>query len=324
MPSNKKVALKSIKTLTFYADRLTNARRVDPIPQLTCSGSACKLYQPEVVQCVNMGDDGFGGVQWRCDTDLPSSLRLGKVDVSCEGWSRSGDMNVLQGSCGLTYDLHRVNQGLEYGEDPLRLSKYESMLNQLFNALFWFISFIILYSLLRSLISRFFPRYTPPRISRILPFSGPDGPGGPGGGGGGWGGGGGSGPGFSPGSGGGGAHPPPYTKLPTEAQTQSQGQGQPQGQGQGRNWAPGFWTGLAAGGIGTYLAGQGQRQFRPQTQAQGQNWYRQPSSIRRVDDDDDSRFNRARGVGPSRRAGGREEGLGEIRRATGFGGSSTR
>ncbi|OXG11105.1 hypothetical protein C367_06678 [Cryptococcus neoformans Ze90-1] len=33
----------------------------------------------------------------QCDTDLPSSLRLGKVDVSCEGWSAPGDPNILQG-----------------------------------------------------------------------------------------------------------------------------------------------------------------------------------------------------------------------------------
>lgn len=111
-----------------------------------------------------MGDDGLGNVQWKvrslfqatvyiiltrnmqCDTDLPASLRLGKVDVSCEGWSAPGDPNILQGmyvsgqkkkkrslsltrkletffscivgSCGLTYNLYKVNKGLEYGEDP--------------------------------------------------------------------------------------------------------------------------------------------------------------------------------------------------------------
>ncbi|WWC67498.1 uncharacterized protein I206_101406 [Kwoniella pini CBS 10737] len=302
MPSHKKVPLKSIKTLTFYKDKLTNARRVDPVPQLTCSGSTCKLYQPEVVQCVNMGDDGFGGVQWRCDTDLPSSLRLGKVDVSCEGWTKSGDMNVLQGSCGLTYDLHKVNKGLEYGEDPIRPSRNNSLFDQAFNLLFWLISLIILYSLLRSLIARFFPRYTPPRISRFLPFLGPDGPSGPGG----PGGGGGGGPGFNPGSGGSGAPPPPYTKNPPQTQTQ----------GQTQSWGPGFWTGLAAGGLGTYLANQ------RNTQNVGARNV-QPSRIRRFDDDDNDDW--YRDVGPSRRrAGGNDEGLGEIRRATGFGGSSTR
>nr|KIR44270.1 hypothetical protein I312_06516 [Cryptococcus bacillisporus CA1280] len=114
----KKIPLGGIKTLTFYADKYTAGRRTAPIPQLTCQGPGCKIFQPDVVQCTNMGDDGLGNVQWKCDTDLPSSLRLGKVDVSCEGWSAKGDPDILQGSCGLTYNLYKVNKGLEYGEDP--------------------------------------------------------------------------------------------------------------------------------------------------------------------------------------------------------------
>ncbi|OXC64174.1 hypothetical protein AYX13_06312 [Cryptococcus neoformans] len=93
----KKIALSAVKTLTFYADKYTAGRRTNPIPQLTCKGPGCKVFQPDVVQCTNMGDDGLGNVQWKCDTDLPSSLRLGKVDVSCEGWSAPGDPNILQG-----------------------------------------------------------------------------------------------------------------------------------------------------------------------------------------------------------------------------------
>jgi hypothetical protein len=34
----------------------------------------------------------------QCDTDLPSSLRLGEVQVSCEGWSRPGDTFVVKGN----------------------------------------------------------------------------------------------------------------------------------------------------------------------------------------------------------------------------------
>ena len=37
---------------------------------------------------------------WRhskCETDLPDSLRLGRVQVSCEGWSGPGDSHVLKG-----------------------------------------------------------------------------------------------------------------------------------------------------------------------------------------------------------------------------------
>ena len=76
----KKVPMTSIKTLTFHSDTQTGARRTAPIrelldgkttltgicaAQLTCIGKACETYQPEVVQCTNMGDDGIGNVQWR-------------------------------------------------------------------------------------------------------------------------------------------------------------------------------------------------------------------------------------------------------------------
>ncbi|OCF42263.1 hypothetical protein I317_03882 [Kwoniella heveanensis CBS 569] len=301
-----------------------------------------------------MGDDGTGGIQWRCDTDLPSSLRLGKIDVSCEGWSGPGDKNVLQGSCGLTYNLHRVNRGLEYGEDPHmpRQSPFDRLLATSFNYLFWAISLIILYSLIRSLISRFSPRRTPPHISRFLPFlPGPDdGPGG-----GGPGGGGGGGPGFNPGSGGG--QPPPYSKFP-HAQTQAQaGTGTPPSSQQGPTagnvngnsndngnggWNPGFWTGLAAGGLGTYMMNRNRNQnqaaqnIQQQQQQQNRGGWGRYVPERRFDADDNEydweNPQTDRGIGSSTRFGGTRrgggdggnEGLGEIRRATGFGGSSTR
>lgn len=104
-----------------------------------------------------MGSDGTeSGVQWKvsgedirwqreeltiraqCEADLPSSLRLGEVEVSCEGWSAPGDRYVLRGafhqgsaridrlkrspatgSCGLDYSLTRMNPGLD-GDFPQR------------------------------------------------------------------------------------------------------------------------------------------------------------------------------------------------------------
>ena len=62
-----------------------------------------------------MGDDGAGSIQWKvspslssvresrdadkrqCDADLPDGMRFGRVEVSCEGWTRAGDPNILQG-----------------------------------------------------------------------------------------------------------------------------------------------------------------------------------------------------------------------------------
>ncbi|RXW25593.1 hypothetical protein EST38_g214 [Candolleomyces aberdarensis] len=90
-----RVELAKIPSLTFYKDAVTAARRTSPWPQVTCVGNACKLYQPEVVRCVNLGGSGTD-IDWKCEADLPESLRFGKVEVNCEGWSRPGDNYVLK------------------------------------------------------------------------------------------------------------------------------------------------------------------------------------------------------------------------------------
>ncbi|KAI0762059.1 hypothetical protein BC629DRAFT_1544677 [Irpex lacteus] len=92
-----KVALASIKSLTFYEDALTTARRTEPIAQLNCLGKGCSLYTPEVVRCTNVGGHGTD-IDWKCEADLPEALRFGRVEVSCEGWSGPGDPFVLKGT----------------------------------------------------------------------------------------------------------------------------------------------------------------------------------------------------------------------------------
>jgi store-operated calcium entry-associated regulatory factor len=130
-----RVALDSIRSLTFYGETLTQSRRTPPIPQLTCIGKPCNLFQPDVVRCVNEGGRGTdvdwkvrlsfycqyseADADWRISVqcqagmcrhthlvstlldsrvlDLPESLRFGRVEVSCEGWSRPGDPMILKG-----------------------------------------------------------------------------------------------------------------------------------------------------------------------------------------------------------------------------------
>jgi SOCE-associated regulatory factor of calcium homoeostasis len=60
----ERVLLSSIKTLTLFADEDTFFRRTDPIPQLTCIGQVCKLYQPQAVLCTNIGGGGTE-VNWK-------------------------------------------------------------------------------------------------------------------------------------------------------------------------------------------------------------------------------------------------------------------
>ena len=73
-----RVQLAKIKSLTFYKDALTTARRTEPISQLNCVGKACQLYTPDVVRCVNIGGEGTD-VDWKvcCSPFLaPSEIHL--------------------------------------------------------------------------------------------------------------------------------------------------------------------------------------------------------------------------------------------------------
>ncbi|KAF5327667.1 hypothetical protein D9619_004868 [Psilocybe cf. subviscida] len=223
-----KVELSKITSLTLYKDAYTEARRTSAIPQLRCVGKPCRLFQPEVVRCVSLGGVGTD-VDWKCEADLPDSLRFGKVDVSCEGWSRPGDPYVLKGSCSLEYRLVQIPDALRGDAtdsprfDPRSYDWASIAFSVLWVAFLLFIAYSFFESCLRNANTR---RPTAPRT--------PGGTSGGGGGGGGW---------FpgdyrdEPG-----APPPPYSYTkPTDNSSATSG------------WRPGFWTGAAAGGLANHL-----------------------------------------------------------------------
>ncbi|KAI0259894.1 glycoside hydrolase superfamily [Gloeopeniophorella convolvens] len=107
-----RIKLADIPALTLYKDEPTLARRGKSIPQLVCKGKACKVFTPDVIRCTNIGGRGTE-VDWKCETDLPDTLRLGRVEVSCEGWEGPGDLYVLKGSCSLEYRLLDVPRALQ-------------------------------------------------------------------------------------------------------------------------------------------------------------------------------------------------------------------
>ncbi|KAI0364319.1 DUF1183-domain-containing protein [Pilatotrama ljubarskyi] len=327
-----RVALAKIPALTFYKDELTLARRAPPIPQLTCIGKPCRLYQPDVVRCVNIGGSGTD-VDWKCEADLPESLRFGRVEVSCEGWDGPGDPYVLKGSCGLEYRLVQVPSSLRGpgAEDPSYPARFSSWLSTLaqdpaaaFFILLWVAALgLILYNLLSSCLR---PRH-PPGTS-------PNGPRRPW-----WG----SGPGSGWFSGsrpdapdpGPDTPPPPYSKHPPPTTT-----GAPPAQGEG--WRPGFWTGAALGGLGAYLfnrPARPPREYDPYLRArpampglydwEAERAFRPPPSVRYGPSSAGSWF--GAGMGARRRGGWESEdrgegpsNLGSMRRSTGLGGSSVR
>ncbi|KAI9056796.1 DUF1183-domain-containing protein [Trametes sanguinea] len=321
-----RIKLAKISSLTFYRDQMTLSRRGPPIPQLSCIGEPCRLYQPDAVRCLNVGGSGTD-VDWRCEADLPDSLRFGKIEVSCEGWDGPGDPYVLKGSCGLEYRLVQIPAGLRGAgaDDPRYPSRFTQWLHDLsqdptaaFFMLLWIVVLcLITYSMVSSCLRRG-PQTGIRQPRRPWRDSGP---------GSGW---------FSgtrPDTPDGGPNdpPPPYSKQPPRSS--------PTDTAGAEGWRPGFWTGAALGGLGTYLFNrqtrprddplfparsirvpstgmydwEAERMFRPVRTSPGpSSWFGGAGGAarRRGWDDHD------RGEGPSN--------LGSMRRSTGFGNSRVR
>ncbi|KAF8149887.1 hypothetical protein B0H34DRAFT_678835 [Crassisporium funariophilum] len=294
-----RVELAKIQSLNFYKDAYTAARRTSALPQLVCVGKPCNLFQPEAVRCVNLGGGVGTDVDWKCEADLPDSLRFGKVEVSCEGWSKPGDPYVLKGSCSLEYRLAQIPGSLRGGKtdsplfDPktcvvLKIVAYDWP-SIAFSILWIGFLFFIVYSFFLSCF-----RSGPASRGPHPPTHG-----------------------SRPGSGAGwfpgdyrddtSAPPPPYSKAEQN----------PPG------WRPGFWTGAALGGLAHQLWNR-----RPQTvpaPAAAYDWERD----RTTQAPRQSFFGGGGGNQrqTSYRSDDRGEGsssLGAMRRSTGLGGSNVR
>jgi len=108
-PTKDRIRLTDVSVLTFQQGKYTIGRRVAPVLQLKrIGGSAPYHFEADTVQCVNKGHDGRS-VQWKCETELADHLKLGRVEVVCEGYDYSEDPNVLVGSCGLEYEVNSVS-----------------------------------------------------------------------------------------------------------------------------------------------------------------------------------------------------------------------
>lgn len=68
-----RVLLTEVRSLVLRADEMTRGRRGPPMKQLECIGN-CK-YRPASVMCENKGTTDAGSVAWKCQADLPSSVR---------------------------------------------------------------------------------------------------------------------------------------------------------------------------------------------------------------------------------------------------------
>lgn len=245
------VNLRDVNLLTFRKGLSTTGKRTSPVAQLVCSGSACGTDdEPAVVYCENVGRDDREVVSWKCTADLDSNVILGDVDVNCEGYRSSHDDLVLSGSCGLRYSLkYRNGHGKQQraGTSNFHSASYHSASEDYGRRANTsgggggLLSFIVFLAAVAGIVLFMASRNGPPhqtsgyRRTGDFPSGGrpgypPDsGPGYPGPGyGGGSPGYGGGGPGYGPSCGG---------SAPTAG------------------WTPGFWSGMAGGGLLGYMMG---------------------------------------------------------------------
>ena len=116
--AHSKVQLGNVNVLTLRKDQYTTGRRGPSVLQLNCIGGSARSesHKVDTVQCTNTGFDGKD-YNWKCQSELPSNLKLGKTTVSCEGYDYPDDPFVLIGSCGLEYNLDYatpVNQNVHH------------------------------------------------------------------------------------------------------------------------------------------------------------------------------------------------------------------
>jgi hypothetical protein len=224
---------------------MTTSRRVPAIPQLRCTSpkEICRLAGPiQTMRCTNQGSSYTSqDIEWACAATLPSTVRLDRTEVICEGYDHADDAYVLKGSCGVEYTLRLTEEGeRKYpelsrggggGDDAKVAAGWAEVL---FGLVFVGVLGWIVYGACVAARDNSGVGGGQNRRRRG------------GGGGGGWGGG--WGPGGGGGGGGGGWDdpPPPYPGSgPKPSSSTSTEQG----------WRPGFWSGLAGGAAAGYMAG---------------------------------------------------------------------
>jgi len=110
--THERVLLKDVQVLTLRNGVFTTGRRYSPIPQLVCQNCATNEERNLIdsMQCLNVGSDGRD-VNWKCEAQLDKHrYKLGRTEVSCEGFASPDDPFILAGSCAVEYHLERVHK----------------------------------------------------------------------------------------------------------------------------------------------------------------------------------------------------------------------
>ncbi|XP_026288411.1 store-operated calcium entry-associated regulatory factor isoform X1 [Frankliniella occidentalis] len=112
-----RILYKNLGTLYFYPGEITRSRRTLAVPQLVCL-KGCQYPQPISVKCENVGWDGSSNL-WRCTAELDSEYALDKPEVVCEGYSSPDDSYVTAGSCSLEYSIKRKGSSKSSFTSPI-------------------------------------------------------------------------------------------------------------------------------------------------------------------------------------------------------------
>jgi len=225
--SGKRVLLENVQVLTLHSGEWTTGRRSSAVPQLKCVGGSARQYANRIdaVQCTNSGSDGYD-VQWKCETQMDSTVKFGKISVSCEGYDYPDDPYILAGSCGLEYTLEYTS-GSHSNSYSHGYNSYDTGSTSGFGRiiLLGIIAFIA-YNVYQQCVRVRGPGMPAPPPATGGQYWGPGGPGRPNGG---------------PGYGGynDNCQPPPSNHYGSS------------------NWQPGFWSGLATGGALGHLFTRG-------------------------------------------------------------------
>ena len=129
IPDKESVAFKEIPVLYFKSNKMTVGKRTPPEPQIKCVGGSAGCSPqilPSLVVCKNSRVDNQSlfslsflekltrkfffykkDVEWKCDAHMKAGLVLSNPYVNCEGYSKSGDSNILKGSCMVEIEIEK-------------------------------------------------------------------------------------------------------------------------------------------------------------------------------------------------------------------------
>lgn len=131
---HERVLLKDVQVLTLRAGAFTTGRRNSPNQQLLCQNCNDDAARKAVdtIQCRNVGFDGRD-VNWKCETELSKQYKLGRTEVSCEGFDSPEDPFILAGSCAVEYHLIQQQQQQPQRQTPSRwnTAHYDSEFNMI-------------------------------------------------------------------------------------------------------------------------------------------------------------------------------------------------